>query len=57
MRDAGELKNIVIVGNTVMHHLFCGLSVEPLSRHPFEPEQDGLQVLRAESLGWELAAI
>ena len=52
---AGELKNIVIVGNTVMHHLFCGLSVEPLSRHPFEPEQHGLQVFRAEALGWELA--
>jgi uncharacterized 2Fe-2S/4Fe-4S cluster protein (DUF4445 family) len=52
---AGELKNVVIVGNTVMHHLFSGLSVEPLSGHPFEPEQDGLQVLRAETLGWELA--
>jgi len=51
---AGELKNVVIVGNTVMHHLFCGLSVEPLSRHPFEPEQDGLHVFRAEALGWEL---
>ncbi len=53
--DAGELKNIVIVGNTVMHHLFCGLSLEPLSRHPFEPEQDSVQVFRAEALGWELA--
>lgn len=52
--DAGELKNVVIVGNTAMHHLFCGLSVEPLSRHPFEPEQDGLQVFRPEALGWEL---
>jgi uncharacterized 2Fe-2S/4Fe-4S cluster protein (DUF4445 family) len=53
--SACELTNIVIVGNTVMHHLFCGLSVEPLSRHPFEPEQDGLQVFEAKALGWELA--
>ena len=38
-----------------MHHLFCGLSVEPLSGHPFEPEQDGLQIFRAETLGWKFA--
>jgi uncharacterized 2Fe-2S/4Fe-4S cluster protein (DUF4445 family) len=27
---------VVIAGNTVMHHLFCGISVEPLSHYPFE---------------------
>ena len=54
-RQAAELKNIVIVGNTVMHHLFCGLSVEPMSQHPFEPQQDGLQVFHADRLGWKLA--
>ncbi len=48
------LRDIVIVGNTVMHHLFCGVSVAPLSHHPFEPEQDGLQVFPAEALGWNL---
>ena len=32
-----EVKNVVLVGNTVMHHLFCGISVEPLSHFPFEP--------------------
>lgn len=52
--NAGELKNIVLVGNTVMHHLFCGLSVEPLSHHPFEPERDGLQIFEAAALGWKL---
>jgi uncharacterized 2Fe-2S/4Fe-4S cluster protein (DUF4445 family) len=46
------LKDIVLVGNTIMHHLFCGLSVEPMSHYPFAPEQDGLQVFKAESLGW-----
>jgi len=48
------LQNVVVVGNTVMHHLFCGVSVEPLSHHPFEPSQDGLMIFRAEELGWRL---
>jgi uncharacterized 2Fe-2S/4Fe-4S cluster protein (DUF4445 family) len=52
---AGEITDVVIVGNTVMHHLFSGVDVEPLSRYPFEPEQIGLQVFRAEDLGWKLA--
>ena len=51
---ARDLRNIALVGNTVMHHLFCGLSVEPLAHSPFEPEEDGLQVFRAEALGWAL---
>ena len=54
--DAGELNNIVIVGNTIMHHLFCGLSVEPMSRHPFEPEEDGLQIFETNALGWKVAS-
>jgi uncharacterized 2Fe-2S/4Fe-4S cluster protein (DUF4445 family) len=48
------LTGIVLVGNTVMHHLFCGLSIEPLSHYPFEPESPGLQVLKAADLGWTL---
>jgi len=48
------LKHVVLVGNTVMHHLFCGLSVEPLSHYPFEPVSSGLQVFSANSLGWDL---
>jgi uncharacterized 2Fe-2S/4Fe-4S cluster protein (DUF4445 family) len=48
------LKNIVIVGNAVMHHLFCGLSVEPFSHVPFESPSPGLQVLWAGELGWRL---
>ena len=30
------LKKIVLVGNSVMHHLFCGFDVQPLSMYPFE---------------------
>jgi uncharacterized 2Fe-2S/4Fe-4S cluster protein (DUF4445 family) len=49
-----RLDGIAVVGNTVMHHLFCGLDVSPLSHYPFEPEQAGLQVFRASDLGWKL---
>jgi len=48
------LREVVIVGNTVMHHLFGGLSVEPLAHHPFVPTNDGLQVFPAAELGWNL---
>jgi uncharacterized 2Fe-2S/4Fe-4S cluster protein (DUF4445 family) len=49
-----EIRSVVVVGNTVMHHLFCGISLEPLSHYPFEPVSPGLQVFRAAVLGWEL---
>lgn len=48
------LESVVVVGNTVMHHLFSGLSVEPLSRYPFDPAQVGLQSFVATDLGWDL---
>ena len=51
---AHEVKDVVLVGNTVMHHLFCGISVEPLSHYPFEPASPGLQVFEAGQLGWSL---
>ncbi len=51
---AADLKHIVLVGNTVMHNLFCGASVEPLSHYPFEPKDDGLQVFSVEELGWQV---
>ncbi len=51
---AREVKDVVLVGNTVMHHLFCGISVEPLSHFPFEPVSAGLQLFDAAELGWSL---
>src|SRR5574340_560031 len=48
------VREVVLVGNTVMHHLFCGISVEPLSHTPFEPERDGMETLAARELGWSL---
>ncbi len=54
-RVGKELRRIVIVGNTVMHHLFCGIDVFPLSHYPFEPVDDGLRQFSAGELGWEIA--
>lgn len=50
----GPIRKVVIVGNTVMHHLFCGLDVEPLSHVPFEAAEDGLVSFRAAELGWSV---
>ncbi len=49
-----DLKKVVIVGNTVMHHLFCGLDVRPLSYYPFESKETGLKHFSPEALGWKL---
>lgn len=51
-----ELRRVILVGNTVMHHLFSGISVEPLAHTPFEPVHDGLQSFRPADLGWPLPA-
>ncbi|MBZ5544152.1 MAG: ASKHA domain-containing protein [Acidobacteriia bacterium] len=54
-RREAAIETVTVVGNTVMHHLFCGIDVTPLSHYPFEPEHDGQQVFRAGDLGWNLA--
>ncbi len=51
---SGDVKSVVLVGNTVMHHLFCGISLEPLSHYPFESVSSGLQMFDAAGLGWSL---
>jgi uncharacterized 2Fe-2S/4Fe-4S cluster protein (DUF4445 family) len=48
------LKRVVVVGNTVMHHLFCGVDLAPLSQYPFDPVSPGLHHFAAAALGWEL---
>jgi uncharacterized 2Fe-2S/4Fe-4S cluster protein (DUF4445 family) len=48
------LESVVLVGNTVMHHLFCGLDVAPLGAVPFESEQLELQERQAGELGMAL---
>ena len=48
------LREIVLVGNTVMHHLFSGIDLGPLSHYPFVPVRPELALFRARELGWNL---
>lgn len=50
-----ELTDIVLVGNTVMHHLFCDFDLEPLSRYPFSSPHLGGWEGTPRQLGWEIA--
>ena len=44
---------VSMVGNTVMHHLFCGYDVRPLSFYPFEsPHMEAVRFSTGE-LGWD----
>ncbi len=47
-----SVARVVLVGNTVMQHLFCGIDVSPLATHPFEPQQRGLVSFSPRELGW-----
>jgi uncharacterized 2Fe-2S/4Fe-4S cluster protein (DUF4445 family) len=47
-----KLREVLICGNTVMHHLFCGENVEPLSHVPFRSPTLGARSFAAEELGW-----
>ena len=49
---SGEITAIRIVGNTVMHHLFCGLDVTPLATYPFESPDNRMYHFSATELGW-----
>ncbi len=51
---AGGPTQIVLVGNTVMHHLFCGIDLEPLSHVPFETRRNGLEAMDGRALGWQV---
>lgn len=49
-----DINRVVLVGNTVMHHLFCGINPAPLSAYPFEPTRPGRVELSPRELGWGL---
>lgn len=51
-RLRADVVNVVIVGNTAMHHLFCGIDIEPLSHYPFDALNDGLQLFLSRDLDW-----
>lgn len=49
-----QIVEVVLVGNTVMHHLFAGLEVEPLAHVPFATPHPEAQRFRPSALGWPL---
>jgi uncharacterized 2Fe-2S/4Fe-4S cluster protein (DUF4445 family) len=51
-----EVSEVMLVGNTVMHHLFSGRSVEPLAHVPFASPHLGAQTFTPRKLGWSLPA-
>lgn len=53
---SSQVEEVILVGNTAMHHLFSGLSVEPLAHVPFESPHLGEQHFTASQLRWELPA-
>jgi uncharacterized 2Fe-2S/4Fe-4S cluster protein (DUF4445 family) len=53
-RPVPHIDTVVLVGNTVMHHLFCDVDLIPLSRAPFESMDDGPCLFHAADLGWTL---
>lgn len=48
------LDEVLLVGNTAMHHLFCGLDVAPLAAVPFRSPHQGEQRFASSELGWDL---
>ena len=49
-----QITEVLLVGNTVMHHLFCGLDVEPLAHVPFQSPHLAEQRFTQRDLGWDL---
>ena len=54
LADSQPVEEVLLVGNTAMHHLFSGLSVEPLAAVPFRSPACGAQCFDAGELGWAL---
>jgi len=52
MLGVEPLREVLVAGNTAMHHLFCGLDVGPLTRAPFvSPTLGGYRFADCD-LGW-----
>jgi len=51
-----EISKITIVGNTVMHHIFSDLKVDPLSFYPFESPHLGIQKFDPVELNWKISS-
>jgi uncharacterized 2Fe-2S/4Fe-4S cluster protein (DUF4445 family) len=53
-RHPVETSKVVMVGNTVMHHIFSGLNIVPLSFYPFNSPDLKMQHFSAGELEWRL---
>jgi len=49
-----RLEKVVIVGNTVMQHLFCGFDIRPLSFYPFESRNLGMKQFGSDQIQWKV---
>lgn len=49
------ISRIVLVGNTVMHHLFCGFDLTPLATYPFQTTLLQGVTMNATELGWPIS--
>jgi uncharacterized 2Fe-2S/4Fe-4S cluster protein (DUF4445 family) len=52
LAEGSPLAEVLLCGNTAMHHLFCGASVEPLSHVPFQSPALGERTFTAAELAW-----
>lgn len=52
--NPSKVRRVILVGNTVMHHLFCGIDLEPLAHHPFTPADADLKKMSPEKLDWPI---
>lgn len=51
-----SIAKVLLVGNTVMHHLFSGLNVEPLAHVPFQSPDLAEQRFTPNELDWDLSS-
>lgn len=56
MLGSEPLLEVIVAGNTAMHHLFCRLDVEPLTHTPFRSPTLGSYDFDASELGWPAPA-
>jgi uncharacterized 2Fe-2S/4Fe-4S cluster protein (DUF4445 family) len=54
-QQVDDIADVILVGNTAMHHLFLGLPVEQLGRAPYVPAETAALDLPCNDLGLELA--
>jgi uncharacterized 2Fe-2S/4Fe-4S cluster protein (DUF4445 family) len=50
----GQIVDCTVVGNTVMHHIFLGLSPDSLGLWPFNPKVKGFVNIKAGALGLQI---